>query len=156
SQFYTDKKASFEAAKKNLDECLEVYKQDLEAIKAALESRKATLFQSVPMPNINHDSAAIQTCVDEIAALVIENNGRTNSLEKDKEKARESLRLNDVATFISGIGYDAELTRIAGLKTTAEEAKKVFDDAEAEVNRQQAEVTRLLGQQKDERKGAER
>lgn len=156
SQFYTDEKASFEATKKTLDECLEVYKQDLEAIKAALESRKATLFQSVPMPSINHDSAAIQKCVDDIAALVIKNNGRTNSLEKDKEKARESLRLNDVATFISGIGYDAELTRIAGLKTTAEEAKKVFDDAEAEVNRQQAEVTRLLGQQKDERKGAER
>ncbi len=122
-QFYAEEKASFEAAKETLNGCLNFYKQDLEAIKVALENRKATLFKSVPMPSLHHDSTAIQKCVDAITTLVIKNNERTNSLERDKEKARESLRLNDVATFISSLGYDAELSRIAGLKEEAEKAE---------------------------------
>lgn len=155
-KFYAEEKVSFEANKKSLADCLKVYKQDLEALKTALESRKSSLFQPVPMPAPTHDSAAIQKCADEINDLIVKSNGRTSSLEKDKGSAREALRLTDVASFIGDITYDTELTRIAGLKTDADTANTAYTDVEAEIVKLEEDVTRLQGQQKDERKGAER
>ncbi len=155
-KFYAEEKVSFEANKKSLDNCLKVYKQDLEALKTALDSRKSSLFQPVAMPTLKHDSAAIQKCASDINDLIVKSNGRTSSLEKDKGSAREALRLTDVASFIVDITYDTELTRIAGLKTDANTANTAYTDAEAEIVKLEADVTRLQGQQKDERKGAER
>ncbi|MCS3811015.1 AAA family ATPase [Xanthomonas sp. 4461] len=155
-KFYAEEKVSFEASKKTLNECLKVYKQDLEALKAALEKRKNTLFQPVSMPLSEHDSAAIQKCSNDINDLIVKSNGRTSSLEKDKGSAREALRLTDVASFIGDIAYSTELARIAGLKTDADTASTVYTDAEVEIVKLEADATRLQGQQKDERKGAER
>lgn len=155
-KFYAEEKVSFEANKKSLADCLKVYKQDLEALKTALDSRKSSLFQPVAMPAPKHDSAAIQKCADDINDLIVKSNGRTSSLEKDKGSAREALRLTDVASFIVDITYDTELTRIAGLKTDADTANTAYTDAEAEIVKLEADVSRLQGQQKDERKGAER
>ncbi|MBR8001856.1 AAA family ATPase [Burkholderia vietnamiensis] len=155
-KFYAEEKVSFEASKKSLNDCLKIYKQDLEALKAALESRKNSLFHPVAMPVYKYDSDAIQKCADDINALIVKSNGRTSSLEKDKSSAREALRLTDVASFINDITYDSELIRIAGLKTESDTANKTYTDAEAEILKLEGEVTRLQGQQKDERKGAER
>lgn len=155
-KFYAEEKISFGASEKALANCLKVYKQDLEALRTALDSRKTSLFQTVPMPVLKHDSAAIQKCADAINNLIIKSNGRTSSLEKDKESAREALRLNDVATFIVNIAYDTELSRIAGLKTAAETSNMAYTDAEAEIEKLEADVTNLQGQQKDERKAADR
>ncbi|MHC6051530.1 AAA family ATPase [Ralstonia solanacearum] len=155
-KFYAEEKVLFESSKKSLNDCLKIYKQDLEALKAALESRKNSLFHPVAMPVYKYDSDAIQKCADDINALIVKSNGRTSSLEKDKGSAREALRLTDVASFISDITYDSELTRIAGLKTECDAANKTYTDAEAEILKLEGEVTRLQGQQKDERKGAER
>lgn len=155
-KFYAEEKVSFEASKKSLADCLKVYKQDLEALKTALDSRKSSLFQPVAMPVPKHDSAAIQKCADDINDLIVKSNGRTSSLDKDKGSAREALRLTDVASFIGDITYDAELTRIAGLKADADTANTAYTDAESEIVKLEADVTRLQGQQKDERKGAER
>jgi len=155
-EFYAEEKISFEASKKSLADCLKVYTQDLEALKAALDKRKATIFQPVAMPDYKHDLAAIQKCTDNINDLIVKSNGRTSSLEKDKASARDALRLTDVASFIVDITYDTELTRIAGLKTDAETANTAYTDAEAEIAKLEADVTRLQDQQKDERKGAER
>lgn len=155
-KFYAEEKVSFESSKKSLNDYLKIYKQDLEALKAALESRKNSLFHPIAMPVYKYDSDAIQKCADDINALIVKSNGRTSSLEKDKGSAREALRLTDVASFISDITYDSELTRIAGLKTESDAANKTYTDAEAEILKLEGEVTRLQGQQKDERKGAER
>lgn len=155
-KFYSEEKVSFETCMKSLNECLKVYKQDLETLKAALEKRKNTLFQSVSMPVSKHNAAAIQRCADDINALISKSNGRTSSLERDKTAAREALRLTDVASFISDITYDTELIRIAGLKTDSDNANTAYIEAEAEILKQETEVTRLQGQQKDEKKGAER
>lgn len=155
-KFYAEEKVSFEANKKSLADCLKVYKQDLEALKTALDTRKRSLFQKVAMPVSKHDPAAIQECADDINDLIVKNNGRTSSLEKDKSSAREALRLTDVASFIDDINYDSELTRISGLKKEAETANTAYTDVEAEIVKLEGDIARLQGQQKDERKGAER
>lgn len=155
-KFYAEEKILFEASKRSLIDCLKDYKQDLEVLTATLGKRKTAIFQPIPMPVCMHDSAAIQQYADDINALISKSNGRTSSLEKDKNAARESLRLTDVASFIGDITYDSELTRIASLKIDADTANTAFTEAEAEILKQETEVTRLQGQQKDERKGAER
>jgi wobble nucleotide-excising tRNase len=155
-KFYAEEKVSFEVTKKSLADFLYVYEQDLKALKTALYSRKISLFQPVDIPVPKHDSAAIQKCVIEINDLIVKSNGRTKSLEKDKDSAREALRLTDVASFIVDITYDAELTRIAGLKSDADTANSAYTEAETEIVKLEADVTRLQSQQKDERKGAER
>jgi wobble nucleotide-excising tRNase len=155
-KFYAEEKFSFEVTKKSLADFLYVYEQDLKALKTALYSRKISLFQPVDIPVPKHDSAAIQKCVIEINDLIVKSNGRTKSLEKDKDSAREALRLTDVASFIVDITYDAELTRIAGLKSDADTANSAYTEVETEIVKLEADVTRLQSQQKDERKGAER
>lgn len=155
-KFYAEEKVSFEASNKTLNEFLKAYKQDLEALKAALDKRKSTLFQPVSMPFCHHDSEAIQKCANDINELIAKSNGRTNSLEKDKGSAREALRLTDVASFIDDIDYNTELTRIAGLKADFDIASTAYTDAEAEIHKLEVDAARLQDQQKDERKGAER
>lgn len=155
-KFYAEEKILFETSKIALAEHLKGYMQDLNALQAALDKRKNAIFQQVSMPVYIHDPTAIQQCVGDINDLIAKNNGRTISLENDKSTARESLRLTDVASFIADITYDTELARIASLKTDADTANTAFIEAEAEILEQETEVTRLQGQQKDERKGAER
>ncbi|MDO8310586.1 MAG: AAA family ATPase [Sideroxyarcus sp.] len=155
-RFYSDEKAAFELSKNALDENLAIYKQDLVALQAALETRKDSLFKAVHLPTFSHDSVAIQSYADAINALITQNNGRTQTLEKDKSTARDALRLTDVASFINAINYDAELIRIAGLKKDADLANTTFAEAEQEITKRETNVTQLRGQQKDERKGAEK
>ncbi|MGV0981424.1 MAG: AAA family ATPase [Polynucleobacter sp.] len=155
-KFYVEERVAFEANKKSLSEYLKIYKEDLEALKAALDSRKNSLFQIVPMPAPKHDSAVIQSCAEDINDLIIKSNSRTSSLEKDKDCAREALRLTDVASFIVDIAYETELTRITGLDTDADTAGTAHANAKAEIVKLEADVTNLQSQQKDERKGAKR
>jgi len=155
-RFYSEEKALFELSKKALDETLTSYKQDLEALQAALETRKGSLFKTVSMPTFCHDSVAIQQHADAINNLITQNNSRTKTLEKDKNTARDALRLTDVASFTDDINYDAELIRIADLKKEVDSANNTFTEAEKEITKREANVTQLQGQQKDERKGAEK
>lgn len=155
-KFYAEEKILFENSKIELSEHLKDYMQDLKALQAALDKRKNAIFQQVLMPFYIHNPTAIQQCVGDINALIVKNNDRTISLENDKSTARESLRLTDVASFIADITYDNEFARIASLKSDANTANTAFTETEAEIFEQETEVTRLQGQQKDERKGAER
>lgn len=155
-KFYAEEKILFENSKIELSEHLKDYMQDLKALQAALDKRKNAIFQQVLMPVYIHNPTAIQQCVGDINALIVKNNDRTISLENDKSTARESLRLTDVASFIADITYDNEFARIASLKSDANTANTAFTETEAEIFEQETEVTRLQGQQKDERKGAER
>jgi len=155
-RFYSEEKAAFELSKKALDDELAAYKRDLEALQAALEARKKSPFQTVEIPCTSHAPDAIQKHADAINDLITKNNGRTKTLEKDKSAARDALRLTNVDSFISTINYDTEQTRIAGLKTDDETANTAFSEAEKEITDREANVSQLRGQQKDERKGAER
>jgi len=155
-KFYSEERTAFDASKKSLDACLDMYKQDLEALKNALQRRKNSLFHTIVLPVANHDSKLIDQHVEAINGLIEQSNSRSKTLDIDKTAARDALRLSDVASFTSTIGYDAELIRIEGLKTTAEKANAVFSEAEKEITKLEGQVTVLRGKQKDERKGADR
>jgi wobble nucleotide-excising tRNase len=154
--FYSEERAAFELSKNTLNEGLAIYKQDLIDIQNALQMRKNTLFNVVPIPTLAYDAVAIQKQVSAINGLITQSNSRTETLEKDKSAARDALRLNDVAAFIETIKYDDEKTRIASLKTAAEIAQTTFTDKEKEISNRETKVTQLRERQKDERKGADK
>jgi wobble nucleotide-excising tRNase len=85
--------------------------------------------------------AAIQVMLGSVESKA----GLRHELEALK-KGRELTKINHKTAF------DAH----ASLKTNADTSNTVFTEAEAAIFRQDAEVIRLQGQQKDERKGAER
>lgn len=155
-KFYAEERVLFEQYTRALSGHLKLYKQNLEAVKDALEARKNSLFQPVAMPSFTYDSEAIQQCVDDLNALITKNNSKTTSLEQDKVAAREVLRLTDVASFIADIAYDAEKTRIGELDTAATNANTAHTEANSEIVKLESDAIALQSQQKDERKGAER
>lgn len=156
NQFYSEEKLAFDVSKKALDISFEVYKKDLEALKSALQNRKNSLFQTVAPPKPSHDEKVIEQHIEAINVLIEQSNSRSKTLDKDKAAARDALRLSEVASFISTIGYEAELLRIAELKSISEAANTSFTDAEKVITKLEGEVSDLQGKQKDERKGADR
>ncbi|MBH2067568.1 MAG: AAA family ATPase, partial [Burkholderiales bacterium] len=156
AQFYADERIAFEASSKALSQALANYKKDLEALKKSLETRKNNLFQPVSLKASSHDEKEIGKHVDDINALIVTSNGKTATLEKDKNAARDALRLTDVFAFTDAISYDKELDRIATLKTGAETASTAHTDVEKWIRDAEVEVETLMAKQKDERKGAER
>lgn len=156
AQFYADERIAFEASSKALSQALANYKKDLEALKKSLETRKNNLFQPVSLKASSHDEKEIGKHVDDINALIVTSNGKTATLEKDKNAARDALRLTDVFAFTEAISYDKELDRIATLKTGAETASTAHTDVEKWIRDAEVEVETLMAKQKDERKGAER
>lgn len=155
-QFYAKERTAFDLTSKALAETLAIYKKDLESLKKSLESRKASLFQTVVMREALYDANEIQRHVDAINALILTNNDKTKTLDKDKGAAREALRLTDVYAFAQVISHDAELTRIADLKTKAETANTDFNDASTKITKLEDDITALRAKEKDERKGADR
>ena len=155
-QFYSEERSQFALSSATLSEALAVYKQSLEALQLSLEQRKRNLFQTVVLPDSKHDPAAIKKQVDLINSLIVQSNGRTKTFEKDKGAARDFLRQTDVAYFVDAITYDAEKTRIGGLKTDSDVSTTTYSDAEKVILEREKMVTALRGQQKDERKGADK
>ena len=155
-QFYTEERAVFDGSNKALGEALAIYKKDLEVLKKSLESRKANLFQTVLMNDALYNFNEIQRHVDAINALILTNNDKTKTLDKDKEAARDALRLTDVYVFSQAISHDTELARIADLKAEADRANTAFNDTSTQITRLEGDITALRAKEKDERKGADR
>lgn len=155
-QFYVEESSGFDMSSKALADALVVYKKDIEVLKKSLETRKGNLFQTMDLLPSLHDPKEIQKHVDVINDLISKNNGKTKTLEKDKAAARDALRLAEVFAFADTITYEAESTRIASLKVSADTAGTIYTDAEKEIRDAEAQVQTLRTKQKDERKGAER
>jgi len=155
-QFYPEERKSFDSANKALSEALDVYRKDLDSLTTLLETRRGDLFRPVVAGPLQHDPKAVEAHVATINALIERNNAKTKNLEREKTAARDALRLTDVHEFAATIAYDAELARIAQLKTAADNAASAFTDAEQKVREAEAEVQALRAQQNDERKGADR
>lgn len=155
-QFYVEERMEFEKSCNALSQALAIYEEDLNALRKALEARKNNLFQPVSLKVPAHDAEEIKRHVDDINALIIANNGKTSTLEKDKAEARDALRLSDVYAFAEAISYDIELNRISTLQGDVERAELAFSNLEKEIREAEVEVQVLMSMQKDERKGAER
>lgn len=156
SQFYASERQSFAKANQALYDAYALYVDDLRALESALLERRSSLFNVItPPPPIFRLSEA-ESAMTALQAVITQNNAKSSTLVTDKEKARVTLRRDNVLTFISDIDLDIKNALIQEL----DDKTKIADQAKQSVNAIEQALDRraksLEAQLKDERKGAER
>ena len=153
-RFYPEEKAQFKAEKNAFLGFLAVYRQDLDALKAALNLRRNSLFRAFALPVLKHDSDSLQRSASAINALIEKSNNRTASLASDQDAARTDSRLSEVASFIDDNQYDSELESIAALNRAAEDAELAYTVLDDQIEGLERNRVSLEGRQQDETIGA--
>lgn len=155
-RFYNDNLDDFDKIKENLYLELNKYESDLKTLQSLLNQRKGNLFETVEVPKLICNQLEIEKYVSQINNLIIQNNNRTKNLEREKNVARADLRLTDIASFVDDINYNEEKNTISNNEKEYKIYEKGVSDKSDTIARLEEEIITLLGQQKDERKGAER
>ena len=156
SQFYSSERPAFEAAKALLEKCIDSYKTDLDKLAKALASRRASLFRIGRLPLREFDANAAEAATKSFNAVIASSNGRSVTLNKDKDAARLALRRSKVAEFLSHLDLPGKEANILLLREKSAEAKAAAETARQVERGIEQEIKQLEAQQKDERKGAER
>lgn len=131
------------------------YSNNLDHLIEKLQVREKDIFATQIAVELNDLSEDIVNLFIDFNQLIEAHNKKTTTLNTDQQKARNDLRLAQVATFLQTIEYENTLEEIKRLK-------KDTSDAENEKNEKQQKVNALIenkrvleAQAKDESKGAE-
>lgn len=154
--FYSSYRSVFQELKRNLDSQVKHYMSSLEETIKMLKARQNDIFTSQSLPDLSNNSAEIIDCIAKINTLIEQNNKTSLSLANDQAKARQELRLSEIAQFILDIGLSEAEKRIAKLESDANQVKKEQDELLRQVQALEQRVLELLAQVKDEKKGAEK
>lgn len=155
-QFYASERPAFDTAKAALVASIDSYKTDLQKLVDALANRRASLFRIGQLPAREFDTAAAEAATQTLNAVVATNNGRSATLNKDKDKARLALRRSKVAEFLTTLDLPGKEESIRQLLEKRTEASRVADAARQAERIIEQDIKQLESQLKDERKGAER
>ncbi len=135
---------------------IDAYKAALTGVEKALHKRHKNIFKISVLPDAEDVSSTLETLRDEYESLRGQSNDYTPSLNKKQAEARTSLRLHDVAGFISTIQYDKQKTKIGVLEKDLASKRKELDSATTDVLAARKRITYLKAQMTDERYGAEK
>ena len=155
-QFYASERPAFDTAKTALVASIDSYKTNLQNLAEALTNRRASLFRIGQLPNREFDTVAAEAATVLFNTVVATNNGRSATLNKDKETARLALRRNKVAEFLATLDLSGKEEKIRQLREESAEAKGAEDAARQAERILEQNIKHLESQLKDERKGAER
>ena len=128
-QFYASERPAFETAKADLVKFIDSYKTDLQKLSDALATRRASLFRSGKFPLRNFDAAAAEAATQSFNSVLAANNGRSTTLNKDKDAARLALRRSKVAEFLATLDLPGKEATILQLRDKNAEAKTTADTA---------------------------
>ena len=155
-RFYASERQSFTEANQALCDAYALYTDDLRSLESALHERRASLFNVIAPPSPIFQASLAESAATALLAVITQNNAKSSTLVADKEKARTTLRRDNVLTFIGDIDLDLKnslIQELEGKTQLADQAKKsVIAIEQALVLRAKS----LEAQLKDERKGAER
>ena len=156
SDFYTKFTKDLDALAKQFSTHCATYCKNLESIKEKLKNRIdciSTPLTFVAPASVEDDLNAIGSSYEE---LINNSNQYTDSLSAEKSDARSTLLLHVVYTSSININYTNEKKTIKRLKEEVKTAKKLKMYAKADVDRKQAEISKLKDLLNDESKGADR
>lgn len=155
-QFYASERSAYETARAVLARSIDSYKADLLKLADALANRRASLFRIGQLPEQEFDRVAAEAATQAFNAVVATNNGRSATLNKDKDAARLALRRSKVAEFLATLDLPGKEENIRQLHEMSAAAKELADTTRQAERAIELEIKQLEAQQKDERKGAER
>ena len=156
SDFYSNFTADLDSLAEQLLALSESYIKSLDSIKEQIEKRRDDIFMPLEFNKSESIEDALNAVRDSYEELRNESNQLTASLSADQSKARASLRLHEVYTFINDIRYEDECTTIKALNVAMGEAKETKKNAIDKVDVKRKKIAELKAQLKDESKGADR
>lgn len=154
--FYSILHESFDSAKKALNDETAKYCAILNTLIENLLAREGDIFTPMPIPDLTDNSEDIATKIADINVLIDQNNKKTESLAEDQKKARNELRLSEIAQFIQDIDLTGEETKLADLQNEVNKLKKKVELINSEIIALEEKIEALRIQLKDEKKGAEK
>lgn len=134
----------------------ENYIRDLEAIESALESRKNSIFKSITTLDILSNDNVFDQVFEKAEELRQNSNKHTGKLEALKAEASESLRHEEVYSFLRDIQYHDTVASIEQLKRGAEEVERSYTKIGDTVRDTENEIKDLRSKLQDEEAGARR
>lgn len=154
--FYSTLQEEFEELEESLSKQVKIYEEQINMQIELLEGRLESIFEEISAIDSNFVSLGINDILAEINSHVESNNEKTTTLKEEKERARKTLRLNEVANFINDINLAQEEEIIDDLKKQVIEAREKAQEIGDKVKKYEQKIDELRLEQQDEKKGAER
>lgn len=132
----------------------EVFIKNLEILKQKLKDKSVNIYEDIVFSDVEDYSYKIQENLDFIQNLCHKNNEKTKTLNADKEKARENLRLCEVAKFIKDISYFKNQSEIEEIERKEKDLDKKINDKSQEIKGFEKEILELENTLNDESAGA--
>lgn len=132
--FYTFLQSGFDELITKWEETATIYQNNVEELIHYLKIRKDDIFNVVALREIKDVSEDVINLFQAFNQLAEENNQKTSTLSADQEKAREELRLSEVAEFVKLIKYAKAKsenenleTEIAGMREEERKKKQAIE-----------------------------
>ena len=154
--FYSTFQPSFEEAKKAIDDEVSKYGAVLDSLIKSLSARAADIFTPKSIPELTDNSTEIAAKIAVVNGIIDQNNTKTASLAEDQQKAREELRLSEIAQFIQDIDLSGEEKKVAALQKEADDLETEVQKLHTKIQAVEEEIENLRILIKDEKKGAEK
>lgn len=154
--FYSTFQASFEEAKKAIDDEVSKYGAALDNIIKSLRARAADIFTPKSIPELTDNSTEIAAKIAVVNGIIDQNNTKTASLAEDQQKAREELRLSEIAQFIQDIDLSGEEKKVAALQKEADDLETEVQKLHTKIQAVEEEIENLRILLNDEKKGAKK
>ena len=154
--FYSTFQVSFQEAKKAIDDEVSKYGAVLDNLIKSLSARAADIFTPKSLPELTDNSTEIAAKVAVMNGIIDQNNKKTASLAEDQKKAREELRLSEIAQFIQDIDLSGEEKKVAALQKEANDLKTEVPELHRRIQVLEERIGNLRIQLKDEKKGAKK
>lgn len=155
-QFYSSFHYAFETLYGEYAAESKKYVDSLNSVIAALNLRINDIFTPKPISPLMDNVLDLENIISKLNELVSKNNEKTKTLANDQGVARDLLRLNEIAKFISDINFAGEEKDIQACQEEVEKLKEEASEIFTEVQNLDSRISELQMQLRDEKKGAER
>jgi wobble nucleotide-excising tRNase len=132
------------------------YSENLDCLIKQLRRREKDIFKvqvAIEFKNLSDEMLAL--CIEFNQEVIEKHNNKTVTLTIDQKKARDELRLSEVAKFLKAIDYQNRNNEIEALKKEVAELESDKNQIKQTVNTLTEEKKTLKAKKHDERKGAE-
>jgi wobble nucleotide-excising tRNase len=154
--FYSPLKNQFEKKEAEWKEATNIYLNNCNKLTSELNTRLKDIFKSRSLDEIVDNSEVLERLQKDFNTLIEENNEKTNTLNKDQQRARTELRLNEVGEFIKEIGYNRILAKIDELSVEVRNHLELKEKLSERIISTERDVEQLKIKMKDEKKGADK
>lgn len=154
-RFYSSINPKFYALHKKWVVCTKSYSKNIEKLVNLLKERESDIFNTKTITDVQDESDLVAEILKEFNQLIDEHNLKTKTLSVEQNKARESLRISEVAKYLKDINYPKLTADVAKLQVNKIAAEKDKGAKQTEHDGLFIDRRTWEAKAKDESKGAE-